>query len=74
MMTEITPPEPKQKGKYNLYDTPDGGIHIAYTIEGSEEIMHIALPGKIIKMAAALDSGKMSPLAALNGLRGMISG
>jgi hypothetical protein len=67
-------PSPRQKGRYNLYDTPDGGIHVSYTVEGSEEIQHIEIPGRIIQMAKMLEDGKMGPAQVLKALKGMAGG
>jgi hypothetical protein len=62
-------PTPRQMGRYNLFDTPDGGIHISYTIDGTDKTEHIDVPGRFLKMAEALGNGKMSPMAAFNMLR-----
>lgn len=72
MSTPEISPVPKQKGRYNLFDTPDGGLHIAYTEDGNEEVQHIEVPGNIIRMAKMLDEGKMSPMKAFSALRGMV--
>jgi hypothetical protein len=64
-------PVPRQKGRYNLFDTPDGGIHIAYTVEGSEEVQHIEVPGKLLQMAKMMENGDMSPMKAFSSLRKM---
>ena len=60
---EVIPvtPEPRMKGRFNLFDTPDGGLHISYLIDGTEEIQHINIPGQVLSMAKMLESGKMSP-------------
>jgi len=64
-------PVPRQKGRYNLFDTPDGGIHISYSIDGIEGIEHIEIPGKLIQMSKMLESGSMSPMKAFSALRRM---
>jgi hypothetical protein len=58
---------PRITGKFSLYDTPDGGIHIAYQEnpksvdeDGTpvdEPVKHIELPGKAIRMAVMLENG-----------------
>jgi hypothetical protein len=73
-MSETTPPVPRQVGRYSLFDTPDGGLHIAYTVEGEETTQHIEVPGKIIKMAQMMESGSMSPMKAFSALRKMAVG
>jgi hypothetical protein len=77
-MGEVYAPVPKQKGRYNMYDTPDGGVHIAYSVENElgeqGEVQHIEIPGKILKMAAMLESGSISPMKAFSSLRHMAGG
>jgi hypothetical protein len=64
MSEEVQAPEPAMKGRFNLFETPDGGIHIAYTKdeeykqEGEPEILHIDVPGFVINAARmAAESG-----------------
>jgi hypothetical protein len=71
---EEAAPIPRQKGKYSLFDTPDGGLHIAYTVEGSEETQHIEVPGRIINMAKMLENGNMGPGQAFKMLKTMAGG
>jgi hypothetical protein len=63
-MTEIEQPKAVMKGRFNLFETPDGGYHIAYQkdeefrSEGEPEIMHIEVPGFVINGAKMFaDSG-----------------
>lgn len=67
-------PEARIKGRFNLYDTPDGGLHISYQEDGSEEIQHIDVPGQIIGMAKMLENGTMSPLQIFGKMKKMIGG
>jgi len=65
-MTEIhTVPIPIIKGRFNVYETPDGGLHIAYVRDGEEEIQHITLPGMVINAAKMMEAGKLNPMQAL---------
>ena len=44
------PLEPTMRGRYTMYDLPDGGLHIAYTVEeepGSEP-RHLEIPGMVV--------------------------
>lgn len=66
----MSTPEPKMKGRYNLYDTPDGGIHIAYTVEGDDEIQHLDIPGQVVRAARMMEQGKMNPMQAVKLLMG----
>lgn len=64
-------PQPYMKGIFSLYHTPDGGIHIAYRAEGTEQDEHMQVPGvfmRIIREAA--ETGTMpNPLTLLRMLR-----
>lgn len=71
-MSEIhTVPVPFMKGRFNVYETPDGGFHIAYQKDGQEEIEHINLPGPLIRAAQMMSDGKLSPIAAMKMITGM---
>lgn len=51
-------PEAFMKGKFSLYNTPDGGYHIAYKEDGDDtETKHIEIPGHIAKMAKMMGDG-----------------
>lgn len=58
---EIVPkPEPVMKGVFSLYETPDGGYHIAYTNErgeNPEETHHHQIPGMVVKLAKQASEG-----------------
>lgn len=53
-------PIPSMKGRFNLYNTPDGGYHIAYQEDGKEEIQHIDIPGFVINAAQMFGESGMS--------------
>jgi hypothetical protein len=65
-MSEQTTPEAIMKGRFNLFQTPDGGFHIAYQKDeeyrGPDEpdIMHIDVPGFVIQGAKMMADGGMS--------------
>ena len=44
-------PEPILMGRFNLFNTPDGGYHIAYIPDGSDETQHLEIPAMVVKMA-----------------------
>lgn len=59
-------PEPKLKGRFNLYNTPDGGFHIAYQEDATEEnpdpqIQHIDIPGQLVRASQMMAEGKLTP-------------
>lgn len=51
-------PEPKLllTGTFGLYETPDGGYHIAYRPQDAEEDQHLEFPGAMVKMARRMQS------------------
>jgi hypothetical protein len=61
-------PEPFMKGKFSLYETPDGGYHIAYKEDGEDtETKHIEIPGYIAQMAKKMGNGNIpNPFGAKN--------
>jgi hypothetical protein len=61
----MTTPEPRIKGRFNLFDTPDGGLHIAYQRDDSEETEHLELPGKLLKLAEMMGKGGFNPMNAM---------
>jgi len=55
--------EPVMSGRFSLYETPDGGVHIAYKPDGDDaETRHVAIPGFIAKAAKAAAEGKLNPI------------
>lgn len=62
-MTTQTPeqaaagPVPISAGRYALYDTPQGGKHLVYKPDGTDEDQHIEIPGFIVSMAEKAASG-----------------
>ena len=83
-----TPPEPKMQGRFNLYDTPDGGLHISYqedptylpeydndpTAVIKHEVQHIDVPGKLLAIAKMLENGSMNPMQAFSKMSKMLRG
>ena len=62
-------PEPILKGRFNLYETPDGGFHIAYIADDdTDNTRHLEIPAMVIRMARMSAEGKLNPLQALKGL------
>ena len=58
--------EPLMKGRYTMYDLPDGGVHIAYDIDGVEgEPRHLEVPGMVVRMARAAAEGRLNPFTAM---------
>jgi hypothetical protein len=79
------PPEPRMKGRFNLYDTPDGGLHISYQEDPKvidedwdqyeeQPIQHIDVPAQVLVMAKMLENGSMNPLQALGKMKTLFGG
>lgn len=66
---DTTDPTPFMKGTFSVYNTPDGGYHIAYKLEGEDETQHAEIPGAALKMAATL-SGTKNPFALIGKMMG----
>jgi hypothetical protein len=60
-------PTPFMRGKFAIFETPDGGLHIAYRLEGSGDDKHITLPAAAIRMAEMMGD-KLPFLNPANGL------
>jgi hypothetical protein len=75
---EETPggPAPKMAGRFTLYDTPDGGLHIVYQADGSEKSEHLEVPGPIIRASQMLqgmqDRGERITFKKMAGVIGPI--
>jgi hypothetical protein len=50
-------PEPSMSGTFALYETPDGGYHLAFRPRGENEDRHIQIPGFMVKMAWQMQDG-----------------
>jgi hypothetical protein len=59
-------------GKFSLYETPEGGLHVAYVPDGDQddEPKHLEIPAMVVKMAKASAEGKLSPLAMMRQMMG----
>jgi hypothetical protein len=68
-------PAPKllHKGVYSAYETPDGGIHIAFLREGNaeEHTEHMEFPGQLLKLAEMASEGKLTPGQMMKTMGGM---
>jgi len=62
---------PRVRGKFALFDTDDGGLHIAYRPEGQDTDEHFHVPGHVLKMAKMFSEGDMSPMEMMKNMMGM---
>ena len=63
---------PFLSGRFALFDTPDGGIHLAYLPDGADQDEHVQLPAVLVTIArSAAESGKMpGPIDLVRAMRG----
>lgn len=59
-----TPPEALMKGRFSLFETPDGGYHLSYRPDGEDTDQHVEIPGVYVKLMRR-HSGSRNPLSAL---------
>lgn len=66
-------PEPRMKGRFNLYDTPEGGIHISYLVDDTEETQHIDIPAQAVQLSKMIEAngGSMNPKTLMKMFTGM---
>jgi hypothetical protein len=58
-------PEPVMKGRFNLWETADGGYRIGYIPDGDSEAKYFDIPGIAVRMAKMGVEGKLGPVKAL---------
>lgn len=46
----MTEPVRLASGKFSLYQTPKGGVHLTLMVEGETEERHVELPAMVVKM------------------------
>ena len=72
---EPSAPEPAERGRYAIYETPDGGLLINRTVNLCEDCLNHGcgesadpvgpIPGSLVAMARAAAAGKMKLPAAM---------
>lgn len=65
-------PVPFMRGVFALYDTPDGGIHLAFRPDDASEDQHQQIPAHIVNLARAAmeNGGSLGPMEMISALRG----
>jgi hypothetical protein len=53
------------EGRYRLYQKPDGGLHLAYQRNDSDQEDHLELPGMMVALLNKAQEGNMSPMEFL---------
>lgn len=66
-------PVPFLHGRFALYHTDDGGIHLAYRPEGQDTDEHEQIPGQLVGLIRSLKEGGKppSPMAMMRMLTGL---
>jgi len=52
------------KGQFSVYKTDDGGLHVAYRLDGTETDGHLPVPAAVLRLGFAAAAGR-GPLAML---------
>lgn len=47
---EVITPTPLVQGKFALYETPKGGMHLSLQVDGEAEPRHVEIPPLMIRM------------------------
>jgi hypothetical protein len=60
-------PQPKLllKGKFGIFETPEGGVHLVFKLEGQEDDKHMEFTPFMLKAMAMAFPGKGNPLDML---------
>lgn len=58
-------PDPILKGRFNLYETPDGAFVIVYIADGETDTRRLDIPAMVVRMARLSAEGKLNPAKAL---------
>jgi hypothetical protein len=61
------------KGLFSLYKTPDGGMLLAFRVEGAEEDQHLPVPAAMLRMLLSAAAGK-GPLARIGAMAARMGG
>lgn len=67
-MDETPAPVPRAKGRFSLFDLPDGGLMVAYRLDEEDEDRHMQIPGMVIRMAKLHAEGKLNPMELVKAL------
>lgn len=46
------------EGRFRLYETSEGGYHLVYRVDDTDEDKHIKMPAGMVKAAKAMSEGK----------------
>ena len=53
-------PEMLHKGRYTLYKTPLGGLHLVYRPDDTDQDMHMDIPAGMLRLSQAMGQGNMT--------------
>ena len=60
--------EPLLKGRFTVYETSEGGYHIAYINDGQDDTKHLEVPAWAVNIARDASEGKLSPMSLVGRL------
>lgn len=58
--TVVEGPHIIHQGRYRLYGKPDGGMHLVYQRDDSEEPDHMEMPAAVLKLAQMAGEGNLT--------------
>ena len=67
-------PEPVMRGRFAVYDTPDGGYHLTYQLDGEEEPQHLEFPGMLVALARKRGAMAGGPGGGMAGFAKLFGG
>jgi hypothetical protein len=67
-------PKLVHRGKYVLWEKPDGTLRIQYHRDDKEEEDFVEMPGQLVKLAKAAQEGKMNPMDMMKSMMKMMGG
>lgn len=72
-------PTPLAKGKFALYQTPKGGMHLSLHVDGENEPRHIEIPAMMLKLmmrrgGMMVPESQLTPPVVVDAVFGAIPG
>lgn len=65
-------PQPIMRGKFAIYETPDGGRLLAYQPEGENETSRFVIPAVIMRLIESQQRGeKINPMQLMKTMMGL---
>lgn len=76
MAKEVAAPTPRFSGTFSVFDTPGGGIHVAWLPDEAdvEDTQHFEIPGFAVGILRKLQRGEAPDMAEMAKLVGQAGG